>query len=94
MRRSASFGREKVSVSPGQAPISPAVNMLGAVFGELVGMFVDDGAFAVQIVVVVISANLVSEIPLAAGAVLLLGCLGVLIANVASARSLIRGSPH
>jgi len=66
------------------------VNMLGAVFGELVGLFVDDGALAVQIMVVVvlaaISANLVPETSLAAGAVLLLGCLGVLIANVASTR--------
>jgi uncharacterized membrane protein YgaE (UPF0421/DUF939 family) len=66
------------------------MNMLGAVFGELVGLFVDDGALAMQIVVVVIlaaiSAKLVPETPLAAGAVLLLGCLGVLFANVASAR--------
>jgi hypothetical protein len=62
------------------------MNMLGAVLRELVGLFVDDGALAMQIVAVValagISANRVSEIPLAAGGILLLGCLGVLFVNV------------
>ena len=66
------------------------MNLLGAVLRELVGLFVDDGAFALEIVAVVvlgaISAYLVPQIPLAAGAILLLGCLGVLFANVASAR--------
>ena len=65
------------------------MNMLGAVFRELVGLFVDDGALALEIMAVValaaISASLVPEIPLAAGAILLLGCLGVLFTNVATA---------
>ena len=65
------------------------MSMLGAVLGELAGLFVDDGAFALEIVAVVvlgaISAYLVPQIPLAAGAILLLGCLGVLLANVAIA---------
>jgi len=62
------------------------MNMLGAVFRELVGLFVDDGALALEIMAVValaaIAANLVPGIPLAAGAILLFGCLGVLFANV------------
>jgi hypothetical protein len=56
---------------------------------ELAGLFVDDGAlaFAILAVVVVagIVATLVPEIPLAAGAILLFGCLGVLVLNVARA---------
>jgi len=62
------------------------MNMLGVVFRELVGLFVDDGALALEIVAVValaaISASLVPEMPLAAGAILFIGCLGVLFANV------------
>jgi hypothetical protein len=62
------------------------MNMLGAVLRELVGLFVDDGALALEIVAVVvlgaISATLVPEVPMAAGGILLLGCLGVLFANV------------
>jgi hypothetical protein len=65
------------------------MNMLGAVLRELAGLFVDDGALALEIVAVVIlaaiSANLAPEIPLAAGAILLLGCLGVLFANTIKA---------
>ena len=59
------------------------------VLRELAGLFVDDGAlaFAILAVVVVagIVATLVPEIPLAAGAILLFGCLGVLVLNVAGA---------
>jgi hypothetical protein len=62
------------------------MNMLGAVLRELAGLFVDDGALALEIVAVVvlgaISATLVPEAPMAAGGILLLGCLGVLFANV------------
>jgi hypothetical protein len=53
---------------------------------ELLGLFVDDGALAFEIVAVVVltgvSAILVPGAPLAAGGILLLGCLGVLFANV------------
>jgi hypothetical protein len=65
------------------------MNVLGAVLRELLGLFVDDGAFAAEIVVVVIlavtSAALIPDLPLATGAILLLGCLGVLLASVARA---------
>ena len=62
---------------------------LRAVFRELAGLFVDDGLLALEIVTVVVltalCATLIPEVPLAAGGILLLGCVGVLFANVASA---------
>jgi hypothetical protein len=62
---------------------------LAAIFRELAGLFVDDGSLALAIVAVVvlagISATLMPDLPLAAGGILLLGCLGVLFANVARA---------
>jgi hypothetical protein len=65
------------------------MNALAAVLRELVGLFVEDGSLALEIVAVVglagISAILIPDAPLAAGGILLLGCLGVLLANVASA---------
>jgi hypothetical protein len=65
------------------------MNMLGAVFRELLGLFVDDGALALEILAVVmlaaISAALIPNVPLATGAILIFGCLGVLLANVARA---------
>jgi hypothetical protein len=64
--------------------------ILANVVRELAGLFVDDGALALAIIVVVIVAGiftiLVPDIPLVAGAILLLGCLGVLLSNVARAR--------
>jgi hypothetical protein len=63
------------------------MNMLGAVFRELLGLFVDDGALALEILAVVmlaaISAALIPNVPLATGAILIFGCLGALLANVA-----------
>jgi hypothetical protein len=65
------------------------MNMLIAVLRELIGLFVDDGSLALMILAVVILAGifatLVPDPQLAAGAVLLFGCLGVLFANVARA---------
>jgi hypothetical protein len=65
------------------------MNMLGAALHEVLGLFVDDGALAVEILAVVLlaaaSAALRPDVPLAAGAILLLGCLGVLMASVARA---------
>jgi hypothetical protein len=62
------------------------MSTLGSVFRELLGLFVDDGALAFEIVAVVVlsgvSAILIPGAPLAAGSILLLGCLGVLFANV------------
>jgi len=63
------------------------MSALVPVFRELVGLFVDDGAFALLILAVVVVAGvlgaLMPESPLEAGAVLSFGCLGVLVANVA-----------
>jgi hypothetical protein len=65
------------------------MSMLGAVLRELSGLFVDDGSLALQIVGVVVLAALseilIPDIQMAAGGILLLGCLGVLLANVARA---------
>jgi len=63
--------------------------MLVNVLREIAGLFVDDGALALAILAVVaaagIAAILIPEIPLAAGAILLFGCLGVLLLNVVRA---------
>jgi hypothetical protein len=65
------------------------MSMPGAVFRELLGLFVDDGSLALAILAVVtlaaISVALIPDIPLVAGAILLFGCLGVLLANLAIA---------
>ena len=65
------------------------MNMLTAVVRELFGLFVDDGALAMGVCAVVLlaalSAVLIPDRPLATGAILLLGCLGVLLMNVARA---------
>ena len=58
------------------------------IFRELTGLFIDDGLFALAIGVVVVLAAIVAAIapavPIAAGVVLLVGCLGVLLGNVTS----------
>jgi hypothetical protein len=63
------------------------MKVLIAVFHELIGLFVDDGSLALMILAVVtltgILATLMPDHQLAAGAMLLFGCLGVLLANVA-----------
>jgi hypothetical protein len=57
---------------------------------ELVGLFVEDGALAIAIVAVVVVAGiftaLVPAAPVATGAILLIGCLSVLVVNVMQAR--------
>lgn len=59
------------------------------IFRELAGLFIDDGLLALAISVVVVFAALVAAIapavPIAAGSVLLVGCLGVLFSNVVRA---------
>jgi hypothetical protein len=54
---------------------------------ELAGLFVDDGALALAILAVVglsgAAAMLMPEVPLAAGAILLFGCLAALVSSVA-----------
>ena len=56
------------------------------IFRELAGLFIDDGLFALAIGVVVVLTAIVAAIapavPIAAGVVLLVGCLGVLLGNV------------
>jgi hypothetical protein len=65
------------------------MNMLTAVVREVFGLFVDDGALAMSVCAVVLlaalSTVLIPNRPLATGAILLLGCLGVLLRNVARA---------
>jgi len=59
--------------------------MMMRLLRELAGLFVDDGWLAVAILAVVALAGIVSLVPgasLAAGGVLLFGCLGALGANV------------
>jgi hypothetical protein len=65
------------------------MTMLVTASRMLVGLFVDDGSLALAILVIVllswIFSTLMPDAPLAAGAVLLLGCLVVLFANVMKA---------
>jgi hypothetical protein len=65
------------------------MTMLANAFWMLIGLFVDDGSLALAIIVIVllscIFATVMPDMPLAAGAILLIGCLGVLFANVMSA---------
>jgi hypothetical protein len=60
--------------------------MLVDVFAELIGLFIEDGSLALQIAAVVvlttITTNLFPSVPLVSGAILLFGCLGMLLANV------------
>jgi len=53
------------------------------IFRELAGLFIDDGLLALAISAVVALAAIVAAIapavPIAAGVVLLVGCLGVLL---------------
>jgi hypothetical protein len=52
-------------------------------FRMLLGLFVDDGALALAIIVVVLVSwtlsTLLLDMPIVAGAVLLIGCLGALL---------------
>jgi len=56
------------------------------IFRELAGLFIDDGLLALAISVVVVLAAVVAAIapvvPIAAGFVLLVGCLSALVGNV------------
>ncbi len=65
------------------------MTMLVTAFRMLVGLFVDDGSLALAILVIVLLSGilitLMPNMPLAAGAMLLVGCLGVLFVNVMNA---------
>lgn len=75
------------------------MTMLATVFRMLVGLFVDDGWLALAIIVIVllswIVATLMPDLSLAPGAVLLVGCPAVLLANVmkAAERQCTNGHP-
>ncbi len=62
------------------------MKMLAGIFREVAGLFVDDGLLALSISAVVALAAIVStfapDVPLAAGVVLLVGCLIALLSNV------------
>ena len=62
------------------------MRMLATVFRTLVGLFIDDGALALAILMIVLLSGILSvlrpDMPLAAGGVLLIGSLGALSANV------------
>jgi hypothetical protein len=65
------------------------MNILVTASQTLVGLFVDDGSLAVAILVIVLASGIFSilmpDMPLVAGAILLVGCLAVLFANVMKA---------
>jgi hypothetical protein len=62
------------------------VSVLAAILRDVAGLFVDDGSLALAILGVVaiaaVVAALAPDLPLLAGATLVLGCLGVLLVNV------------
>ena len=65
------------------------MNILVAASRTLVELFVDDGSLAIAILVIVLVSGVFSiltpDMPLVAGAVLLIGCLAALFANVMKA---------
>ncbi|HMJ43231.1 MAG TPA: hypothetical protein VK522_13230 [Pseudolabrys sp.] len=62
------------------------MNLLTHVIRALLDLFVDDRSLALQVLVIVglaaASAHFLPAVPLAAGAILLLGCPGILLANI------------
>jgi len=65
------------------------MSALLAVLREIAGLFVDDGSLVLAILGVVVLAAIVAKLSpgmtLVAGAILLLGCLGVLLVNAIGA---------
>jgi hypothetical protein len=65
------------------------MSALISLFGQLVGLFVDDGWLALATLSIVALASLIAflmpSLSLPAGAILLFGCLGALLANVIGA---------
>jgi hypothetical protein len=58
------------------------MSALRSMVRELLGLFVDDGSLALAIVAVVAAAALAANEPTIAGAILVVGCLAVLVENV------------
>jgi len=65
------------------------MNILVNASQALVGLFVDDGSLALGIIATVLLSGILTSLmpdkPLVPGAVLLVGCLGVLFANMMKA---------
>ena len=65
------------------------MSALISILRELAGLFVDDGSLALAILCIVALAALLAflmpSLSLVAGAILVFGCLGVLLANVVRA---------
>ncbi len=65
------------------------MTLLQLIVAELIGLFIDDGFLAVVILLIVAVAAVCAWLihtPLLAGAVLILGCVGVLVASALRAR--------
>lgn len=62
------------------------MTLIKSIFSELWGLFVDDGALAVQVLALVASVTLMTKVAgidaLIAAVVLLCGCIVILIASV------------
>ncbi len=64
------------------------MNSLTQALREVAGLFVDDGALALALVAIIAAAIVAAAMmpgTLAAGAVLVVGCVGVLVVNVVTA---------
>jgi len=65
------------------------MKLLSVIVQEVTGLFIDDGMLALGILIVAglaaITELLMADTRLAGGAILLLGCLGVLLLNVLKA---------
>jgi hypothetical protein len=81
--------RSSIAAPPPEHLEERIMKNLAALLQELAGLFVEDGALALAIIGVVVLAGLVAALVPAqswlSGIILLLGCLGVLVTNVATA---------
>ena len=79
-----------IAVLPPEHHEEPIMKNSVALLQELAGLFVEDGALALAIIGVVVLAGLVAALVPAeswlSGIILLLGCLGVLVTNVATTK--------
>jgi hypothetical protein len=82
--------RSSIAAPPPEHNEEHIVKNLAALLRELAGLFVEEGALALAVVGVVVLAGLVAALVPAqswlSGIILLLGCLGVLVTNVATAK--------
>jgi len=82
--------RSSIAAPPPEHNEEAIMKNSAALLRELAGLFVEDGALALAIIGVVVLAGLVAALVPAqswlSGIILLLGCLGVLVTNVATAK--------